>query len=115
MNQMLHQILHQSLVQLRGQAEAWAAGRRVAGFKPPIGIRYNLNLLEVGRRELSDLIARWPGNSGDEDYPVPHPLRHPKLAYEWSSSAEFWNPQFEYARNRLALLDWLIDQTAPTN
>ena len=73
-----NQNLHLQLVQLRGQAEAWAAGRRVAGFKPPIGIRYNLNLLEVGRRELSDLIARWPGNSGDEDYPVPHPAAPPE-------------------------------------
>ena len=27
---------------------------------------------------------------------------------------EMWNPEYEYARNRWALLGWLIDQTAPT-
>ena len=63
----------------------------------PLNPKNNLNDVEE---------IEWP------DYMT---LRHPKLAYEWSSSAEFWNPQFEYARNRLALLDWLIDQTAPTN
>ena len=39
-----HQTLHRQLVQLRGQAQDWAAGRPSGGFYPAIGICHNLSL-----------------------------------------------------------------------
>ena len=115
MNQMLHQILHLQLVQLRGEARDWADGRPSRGFDPGVGICHNLNLSEAGRGALGDLLARWPAGTGDRIYPVPHPSDDPGLAYLFPSAHEKWHPEFEYARNRLSLLDWLIEQTATNN
>ena len=114
MNQNLTQILHQSLVQLRGQARDWAAGRPISGFDPGVGICHNLNLSEAGRGALDYLLARWPAGTGGSGYVVRHPTDVPRQAYRFSSAYEKWHPVHEYARNRLALLDWLIEQTKPT-
>lgn len=104
--------LHQQLVELRGKAEAWLEGEEPGGFCPEFGICPNLP------REydlLRDLMATWPGGTGDARCPVPHPDKGPERGYAHSGAPEMWNPEFEYARNRWALLDWLIEQTAPPN
>ena len=114
LHQTLHQTLHLQLVQLRGEARAWADGRPAPGFDPGVGICHNLNLSEAGRGALDYLLARWPAGTGDSAYVVRHPTDVPRQAYLFSSAYEKWHPVHEYARNRLALLDWLIEQTAPT-
>ena len=43
---------------------------------------------------------------------MPHPVKDPLDAHENATAQEMWNPAHEYARNRWALLDWLIEQTA---
>ena len=113
MNQMLHQILHLQLVQLRDQARNWVDGLTLAGFKPWRGICHHLELSAMGWDQLEVLLAAWPGGTGDENYPVPHPRFHPAVAFDTSPPLEMWNPKYEYARNRWALLDWLIEQTKP--
>ena len=113
MNQNLSRTLHRQLVQLRGQAQDWAAGRPSGGFDPAIGICHNLSLSPASCAALDDLITRWPAGTGEAAFPVPHPSKAPGLAYVYSPAYEMWNPESEYARNRLALLDWLIEQTKP--
>ena len=113
MNQNLFRTLHRQLVQLRGQAQDWAAGRPSPGFVPAIGICHNLSLSPANCAALDDLIGRWPAGTGEAAFPVPHPSEPPSLAYVYSPPDQKWNPEHEYARNRLALLDWLIEQTAP--
>lgn len=105
------QNLHLQLVYLRCDAADWVDGLPVAGFFPTAGLCLNLRLDHESRAELTDLLIRWPGGTGDGLYPVPHPQVSAKQAFEKSSAREFWNPEFEYARNRWALLDWLIEQT----
>ena len=114
MNQNLSRTLHRQLVQLRGQAQDWAAGRPSREFNPALGICHNLSLSPASRDALYDLIARWPARTGAVAFPVPHPTQAPGLAYVYSPPDQMWNPVHEYARNRLALLDWLIEQTAPS-
>ena len=109
MNHTLHQKLHRQLVELRGQAEAWLEGEKPEGFCPELGICENL---PNERRKCGLLMAAWPGGSGYEGYPVPHHDKGPEGGYTHSSAQEMWNPQHEYARNRWALLEWLIEQTA---
>ena len=105
--------LHQQLVQLRQNAAAWVDGLPVEGFSPGTGICSNLRLDAPTYHKLEGLIELWPGNSGATIFPVPHPVAAPGRAYLFAPTAEKWNPEHEYARNRLALLDWLIEQTAP--
>ena len=112
MSHTLHHRLHQRLVQLRGRAAAWVDAGRADGFKPVGGICDNLVVTKDEQAFLSDLMALWPSFSGDRGYPVPHPVRRPAIAYINASSQEMWSPEYEYARNRWALLDWLIEQTA---
>ena len=104
--------LHQQLLQLRQNAADWVDGRPVEGFSPWRGICPNLRLDEAGCHKLDGLIARWPRKTGDDEYPVPHPEMAPIKAYTTASHREMWNPEYEYARNRWALLEWLIEQTA---
>ena len=111
MKQTLHQTLHQQLVQLRGRAKAWLEGEDPEGFYAYGGLCHNLTLDELGRSYLRDLMARWPGGSGYRFHPVPHPVNTPWVAHLNASAEEKWNPEFEYARNRWALLEWLIEQT----
>ena len=110
----LTQTLHQQLVQLRGQAHDWVAGQPVAGFKPWRGICSHLDLGVADWRQFGALLTAWPGSSGNGDFPVPHPRFVPATAFVTSPPQEMWNPEFEYARNRWALLDWLIEQTSTT-
>ena len=104
--------LHQQLVQLRRRATAWLAKGHVPGFVPTYGICRHPKLHPDTSALLADLLASWPGGSGDRDYPVPHPAAGPQRAYDNTPPQEMWNPEFEYARNRWALLEWLIEQTA---
>ena len=117
MNQNLTQTLHQSLVQLRGQARDWAVGLPVAGFRAWAVICDNLNDCDSRLKYtlMRDLVEAWPAGTGDRIFPVPHPDRTPERGFTHSDAQEMWSPEFEYARNRLALLDWLIEQTTPTN
>ena len=115
LHQDLHQTLHQQLVDLRGRAKAWLEGETSERFDPDRGICDNLWPSPHCYVLLNDLLASWPGGSGSWVFPVPHPLLHPYEAYVASSQSEKWNPEHEYARSRLALLDWLIEQTAPAN
>ena len=103
--------LHQQLVELRGRAEAWLEGEEPKGFRPELGICENLPAQCDGDL-LYSLMAAWPAGTGDRFYPVPHHDKGPEGGYTHSGAPEMWNPEFEYARNRLALLDWLIEQTA---
>ena len=113
MSQLPLQNLHQQLVDLRGQAKTWLAKGYAEGFVPTFGICNHLTLTPSDQDLLADLFASWPGSSGDEGFPVPHPTKYPDYAYEDASVDEMWNPEHEYARNRWTLLDWLIEQTAP--
>ena len=106
--------VHRKLVELRGRAADWIDTGRADGFEPATGICDNLVLTMDERAFLGDLMALWPGNSGNWYCPVPHPDKWSERAYETASSQEMWSPDYEYARNRWALLDWLIEQTAPT-
>lgn len=112
MNQSLTQILHLQLMQLRGRSRAWAAGLPAPGFDPGVGICHNLSLSGAGHDELGELIARWPAGTGNNAYVVRHPTDDPRQAYLFTSAYEKWHPMHEYARNRLSLLEWLIEQTA---
>ena len=115
MSQTPHQTLHQQLVQLRGSAKAWLEGETPEWFNPDWGICGNLRVPLHYSDLLDDLLASWPGGSGSGFFPVPHPLLRPREAYVALSRSEKWNPAYEYARNRWALLEWLIEQTAPAN
>ena len=110
----LTQTLHRQLVQLRCQAQDWVAGLPAEGFSPWCGICYHLGLGALGWSRLDDLLAAWPGSSGNGNFPVPHPTKTPYDAFYGCDEQEMWNPEFEYARNRWALLEWLIEQTSTT-
>ena len=109
----MSQTLHQELVQLRGRAKAWLEGENPEGFYAHRGLCHNLSLDELDVGYLRYLMAAWPGGSGRGLFPVPHPVKKPWLACQGANAEEMWHPKFEYARNRWALLDWLIEQTAP--
>ena len=111
MSQTPHQTLHQELVALHDRAKAWLEGEKPEDFDPMLGICHNLPEQCDGDL-LGGLMADWPGGTGGRDYPVPHPVKRPGGAYTHASASEMWEPQFEYARNRWALLEWLIEQTA---
>ena len=113
MNQTLHQGLHQQLVELRGRAEAWLAEGYAEGFIPKFGICHHLKINPDERTHLTDLLATWPAGTGCGDHPVPHPTEEAERAYDDATAPEMWEPQYEYARARWALLEWLIEQTAP--
>lgn len=108
----MSQNLHQKLVKLRGWVTAWINDEDVEEFDPTFGICINLELTEDEQDLLADLMALWPDSSGDRNYPVPHPTTDAEYAYHNASSQENWNPEREYARNRWALLEWLIEQIA---
>lgn len=113
MNQTPHQVLHQDLLLLHGRAKAWLEGKNSKRFDPAFGICAGLWAYPYYHAQLRELLASWPGGSGSEDYPVPHPTKAPLDAFYECGAQEMWNPEFEYARNRWALLEWLIEQTAP--
>ena len=114
MKQTPHQTLHQELLQLRGRAKAWLEGEEPEGFHPDLGACSNLQLNPHCLALLGVLLAVWPGGSGDDLFPVPHPTKSPIDAFFMCDALEMWHPRYEYARNRWALLEWLIEQTAPT-
>ena len=107
----MNHTLHQKLVELRGQAKAWLEGEKPEGFSPMYGICRNLPA-QCDDDLLDSLMEAWPSGSGDEGYPVPHHDKGTEGGYTNSGAQEMWNPEFEYARNRWALLEWLIEQTA---
>ena len=111
----MSQTLHQQLLEVRGRARAWLAEESGHGLAPSFGICNQLSLSVVDEDLLGDLCAEWPSGSGDRDYPVPHPDCDPDVGYTRARAQEMWNPEHEYARNRLTLLDWLIEQTATIN
>lgn len=104
--------LHQQLAELRGKAEAWLEGEKPEGFDWMRGICENLPNDLRKYDLLRDLMATWPAGTGDRFYPVPHHDKGPEGGYTHSDAHEMWNPKHEYARNRWALLEWLIEQTA---
>lgn len=110
----MNQTLHQELLQLRGWAKAWLDGEKPERFDPDLGICYGLRSYPHCLDLMDDLLAAWPGGSGSELFPVPHPTKKPFDAFNSCDAQEMWNPEHEYARNRWALLDWLIEQTGPT-
>ena len=107
----MSQTLHQELVQLRGRSKIWLESEIPYGFCPELGICQNLPR-HCNDAFFDGLLATWPEGTGDQDYPVPHPVKTPFRGYRYAGAQEMWNPQFEYARNRWALLEWLIEQTA---
>ena len=114
MNRVSHQTLHQQLLQLRSQAKAWLEGRASGRFYPFGGICDGLELGEADYDFLRDRMGAWPAGTGMGRFPVPHPAMPPRQAYMEAPVQEMWHPRYEYARNRWALLEWLIEQTAPT-
>lgn len=62
------------------------------------------------QEEFKLLMCDWPEFSGDEKYPVPHPIWEPEYAYNFSSYKEFYDPDEEYGAARLRLLDYLIEE-----
>ena len=106
--------LHQQLVELRGQAEAWLEGEKPKDFRATDGICLNIKMDAEDNGALLALMAKWPGNSGAPGYPVPSPtpVRTAKEHYQYADCLQKWDPRHEYARNRWALLEWLIEQTA---
>ena len=58
--------LHQQLVELSGQAEAWLEGEKPEGFEPMLGICQNLPRKDDLLCDLlRDLTATWPAGTGD--------------------------------------------------
>ena len=112
MSQTLHQAPHQQLVELRARAKDWLEGGTPRGFYLTLGICENIALNLPALNFLRGLMAQWPDGTGSELFPVPHPTKSPEVGFNHSSPQEMWNPEFEYARNRWALLEWLIEQTA---
>lgn len=110
----MSQTLHQKLVQLHIRASAWLDGERPEKFDPWHGICHNLTLNQSDSDRLTDLMAQWPGRSSDAGYPVPHPAMKPEEAFTYATPEEMWRLEYEYeyARNRWALLERLIEQTA---
>ena len=108
----MSQILHQELLQIRGRAKAWLEWRDFEGFSPMFGICQNLPRKKLDCGRLLDLMTDWPNGSGVNGFPVPHPVKDPVDAFFNSSLEQMWNPEYEYARNRWALLEWLIEQIA---
>ena len=117
MNQMLHQTLHQQLVQLRERHAAWLDGEQPDGLNLKGGICVNVNPNPEEALTLGDLMVQWPDGSGVPAYPVPSPMagRTASAQFYYADPVQKWHPMHEYARNRLALLDWLIEQTATNN
>ena len=106
--------IHSQLLGLRELAKAWLeTGHAGRGFLPDLGICSQPALTIDGAALLFDLNAQWPGGSGSKEYPVPRIGYEPGYAYNYTTAQEKWNPKHEYARYRWALLDWLIEQTAP--
>lgn len=66
----------------------------------------------------------WPGFSGDEEYPVPHPTLCPVTAFDRIITSvklprDMWGDQYKldpakpddvYRHNRWNYLDWMIEQ-----
>ena len=111
----MSQTLHQKLVELHIRASEWLDGECREGFDPWQGICRNLKINQSDSDRLLELMAQWPGSSGDTGYPVPHPEMEPEEAFTYATPQEMWRTEYEYeyARNRWALLYWLIEQTAP--
>ena len=112
MSKTLHQTLHQQLLQLRSQAKAWLEGRASGRFYPSGGICDGLEFGDGDYDFLRGLMEAWPAGTGRGQFPVPHPVMPPRQAYMEAPMQEMWNPEFEYARNRWALLEWLIAATS---
>ena len=108
----MSQTLHRELVQLGCRARAWLDGEKPKDFRATDGICLNVKMYAEDNGALCALMAKWPGNSGAPGYPVPHHDNWPEGAYTNASVSEMWDPEHEYARNRWALLEWLIEQTA---
>ena len=108
----MSQTLNRRLVELRGQAKAWLDTGHRYKFSPEHGICKNLPGERYDRSLLYDLMAAWPDGTSDDCFPVPHPTETPDKGFRYSNPQEKWDPQHEYARNRWALLEWLIEQTA---
>ena len=115
MNQPLHQTLHYELLKLRSRAKAWLEGEQDEEFAPYVGICDNLVLEEPGLDFLHELMEAWPDGTGKGSFPVPHPVKKPCVAYLGARAEEMWDLGYEYARNRWALLEWLIEQTTTNN
>lgn len=81
------------------------------------GLCYNLSRLvsEAGEGPehswsaefVSELAEGWPGHSGDDRYPVPHPDRDPYTAYY---TGDLWTG--EYGERRIELTRWVRDRLA---
>lgn len=57
---------------------------------------------------LDGYFKRWPKFSGDIEYPVPHPERRPREAYD--KSLRMWERDTEYGKNRWELLEFIIGE-----
>lgn len=66
-------------------------------------------LIEFGH-DVQGIIKQWPGHSGNEDHPVPHPDYNPVEAYR-RRDVKKYDLSTEYGRNRLSLLMYIIEQT----
>ena len=108
----MSQTLHQELVKLQRQAKTWLAVGCAEGFDPRIGICDQVQLNWSDKALLIDLNSVWPSGTNKKTHPVPHPNDNPVSAYVTAGEQAMWNPQYQYARNRWALLGWLIEQTA---
>lgn len=62
------------------------------------------------RALIRALCTFWGKYSGNICFPVPHPRHCPELAY--CDTADHWNRETQYARDRWELLDFLIDATS---
>lgn len=63
---------------------------------------------KTAQRNLDRLMRRWPEYSGYPDYPVPHPVLSPGVAF-WRSN-NLWDKHTQYGKARIRLALWLADQ-----
>lgn len=96
--------LHEELSALKREIKT-----RGKPLRPNKGICYYVSVNYIGL--LTGLFLEWPHYSGSFRYPVPHPTLPPLDGY-WDTF-DLWDPETEYGRLRLDLLDFLIKETKP--
>lgn len=118
-NPTTRQHLHSTAVQLRclvrrkDQAAIYYGicdGLRVAAAQMNMSAAACSDSVRMLRRQIMD---DWPMNSGDLVYPVPHPTMTGMDAFDHFCERGFnMYGRSVYGRARLALLDYVIEQTA---
>lgn len=89
---------------IRDRAERGVFARSHSGVCARLTASLTLRFLNAAQK--------WPGHSGEYYFPVPHPTKPPSTAY---IESPLWDRSTEYGRNRLELIDYVINQLDKKN